>query len=119
MFGLTSSHRYFLYRHPTDMRKSFNGLCGLVESQLERNPLSGEVYIFINRRRDMVKMLRWEQGGFVLYYKRLESGTFELPAYNNDRESYQMNWSDLVMMVEGIAWQKAQKRKRFRLSKTG
>ena len=64
-------------------------------------------------------MLRWEQGGFVLYYKRLESGTFELPAYNNEGESYQMSWSDLVMMVEGIAWQKVQKRKRFHLAKTG
>lgn len=119
MFGLTSSQQYFLYREPTDMRKSFDGLCGLIESQLERNPLSGEVFIFINKRRDRVKMLRWEQGGFVLYYKRLESGTFELPVYDHDQKSYRMNWSDLVMMIEGISWQNVQKRKRFQLGKTG
>jgi len=57
------------------MRKSFDGLSGIVQSQLNRNPTSGEVFIFVNRRRNRVKLLKWEQGGFILYYKRLESGT--------------------------------------------
>ena len=74
MFSLTSSFRYYLYRGVTDMRKSFNGLSGIVQSKLHRNLVSGEVFIFINRRRDRVKLLRWETGGFILYYKRLESG---------------------------------------------
>jgi len=80
MFSLSSSLRYYLYSHPTDMRKSFDSLCHLVSTVMMRNPLSGEVFIFINRPRNRMKLLRWDNGGFVLYYKRLESGTFELPS---------------------------------------
>lgn len=113
MFALTASHRYYLYTGITDMRKSFDGLCGLVQGQLQRNPMSGEVFLFINRRRDRVKLLRWEAGGFVLYYKRLEAGTFEAPAYNSDEKCYEMDWTQLVMLIEGISLQDIRKRKRF------
>jgi len=113
MFSLTSSFRYYMYRGPTDMRKSFDGLSGLVQSQLKRNPMSGEVFIFVNRRRNKVKLLRWEQGGFILYYKRLESGTFELPGFKNNAVSCQMSWTILMLMVEGISIEKYKKRKRF------
>lgn len=84
MFSLTSSFRHYLYSGVTDTRKSFNGLSGIVQSKLHRNLMSGEVFIFINRRRDKVKLLRWETGGFIMYYKRLESGTFELPVFKED-----------------------------------
>jgi len=113
MFSLTSSFRYYLYRGSTDMRKPFDGLSGLVQSQLKRNPMSGEVFIFINRRRTKVKLLRWEQGGFILYYKRLESGTFELPKFQNYSVSCQMSWTTLMLMVEGISFEKTKRRKRF------
>jgi len=113
MFSLTSSLRYYLYREATDMRKSFDGLCGLVQGRLYRDPMSGEVFIFINRRRDKVKLLRWEDGGFILYYKRLESGTFELPAFEKDAVTCQMRWTDLILMVEGISIEKSRKRKRY------
>ena len=116
MFSLTSSFRYYLYRSPTDMRKSFDGLSGLVQDQLKRNATSGEVFIFINRRRNKVKLLRWEQGGFILYYKRLESGTFELPRFTGDAVSCQMSWSTLMLMVEGISIEKSKKRKRYFLN---
>jgi len=113
MFSLTSSFRYYLYREPTDMRKSFDGLTGIVQGRLKRNPTSGEVFIFINRRRDKVKLLRWEQGGFILYYKRLESGTFELPGFEIDAISCQMSWTTLMLMVAGISIEKSKRRKRF------
>ena len=116
MFSLTSSFHYYLYRVPTDMRKSFDGLSGLVQSQLYRNPTSGEVFIFINRRRNKVKLLRWEHGGFILYYKRLESGTFELPAFKHDAVSCQMSWTTLMLMIEGISIEKSKKRKRYFLN---
>ena len=116
MFSLTSSFCYYLYRSPTDMRKSFDGLSGLVQSQLHRNPTSGEVFIFVNRRRNKVKLLRWDQGGFILYYKRLESGTFELPRFTGDAVSCQMSWSTLMLMVEGISIEKSKKRKRYFLN---
>lgn len=113
MFSLTSSFRYYLYREPTDMRKSFDGLTGIVQGRLKRNPTSGEVFIFINRRRDKAKLLRWEQGGFILYYKRLESGTFELPEFKIDAISCQMSWTTLMLMVAGISIEKSKRRKRF------
>jgi transposase len=113
MFSLTSSFSYYLYRASTDMRKSFDSLSGLVQSELHRNPTSGEVFIFINRRRNKVKLLRWEQGGFILYYKRLESGTFELPKFKNNAISCQMDWTTLMLMVEGISIEKSKRRKRY------
>lgn len=95
------------------MRKSFDGLSGLVQSRLNRNPMSGEVFIFINRRRNKVKLLRWETGGFILYYKRLESGTFELPVFEKDAVTCPMSWATLMLMVEGISIEKYKRRKRF------
>lgn len=98
------------------MRKSFEGLCGLIQEKFQRNPLLGEVFIFINRRRDKVKLLRWEAGGFTLYYKRLESGTLELPLLDKDILSCEMTWSQLVMMIEGIPYQNIKRRKRYLLT---
>jgi len=95
------------------MRKSFDGLSGLVQGQLHRNPTSGEVFIFINRRRNKVKLLRWEQGGFVLYYKRLEQGTFELPRFSDKALSCQMTWPMLMLMIEGISIEKSKQRRRY------
>jgi transposase len=116
MFSLTSSHQYFIYREGIDMRKSFDSLCGLIVSQIKRDPLSGEVYIFINKPRNKIKLLHWEPGGFVLYYKRLETGTLELPGSPTGQMSYQLNWSTLVMIIEGISITNIIKRKRYILS---
>lgn len=95
------------------MRKSFDGLCGLVQNELRRNPMSGEVFIFMGRRRNTVKLLHWEAGGFVLYYKRLERGTFEIPAYDPSANTCQIKWSELMMMIEGISMKQIKLRKRF------
>ena len=83
MFTLSTSQRYHLYSQPTDMRKSFDGLSGVIRNILERNPCSGDVFIFINRSRNKIKLLHWQGIGFTLYYKRLEEGTFELPEYDS------------------------------------
>jgi transposase len=95
------------------MRKSFDGLCGLVSNHLNKTPSNGEVFIFINRTRNKIKLLHWEHGGFVLYYKRLVQGTFKLPVVNESTNSCQISWSLLVMMVDGISIEKAKHRKRF------
>lgn len=95
------------------MRKSFDGLCGLVSSGMQRNPTSGEVFVFLNRSRTHIKLLHWESGGFVLYYKRLESGTFSAP---NNELGTELQWSDLVLMVEGIQVMKSVRKKRYSLS---
>jgi transposase len=106
MFSLTSSMSYYVYKGASNMRKTFDGLCGLVMDKFSRNPMSGEVFIFINKRRDKIKLLHWETGGFTLYYKRLELGTIELPDWDPASSCYQIGWSDLVMMIEGILLEK-------------
>lgn len=113
MFSLTSNMSYFFYRKRADMRMSFDALCGLVMDEMKRDPMSGEVYIFISKQRDRIKLLHWEDGGFVLYYKRLEEGIFEIPVYDPQIADYRMRWSDLVMMVEGIKLYKITHRKRY------
>jgi transposase len=96
------------------MRKSIDGLSGLVSSELCRNPTSGEVFVFLNRRRTHIKLLHWEPGGFVVYFKRLESGTFPLP---KNAPASQLTWSDLMLMVHGIRIIKSHQNKRYQLSK--
>lgn len=113
MFSLGSSHRYYLYQGSCDMRKSMDGLSGLVSSELCRSPTSGEVFVFLNRRRTHMKLLHWEPGGFVLYYKRLESGTFPLP---KNAPMASLSWSDLVLMVQGIRIVKSHQNKRYQLA---
>lgn len=112
MFSL-SAGRYFLYREPTDIRRSFDGLCGLVTDRLGQNPMSGDVFIFINKPRNRMKLLKWEPGGFVLFYKRLEKGTFELPDHLSRVVSQQIGYGQLTMMVTGISMRYAKKRHRF------
>lgn len=111
MFGLTVHHQYYLYRQPTDMRKGFDGLCGMIHQAMDMNPLDGSVYIFINRRRDRMKLLVWESSGFVMYYKRLERGTFELPGSKADQML--IHWEKLMLMIQGISLQKISHRKRY------
>jgi len=111
MLSLTSAHRYLLRKAPTDMRKGFDSLCGLVRDELGRDPLSGEVFVFIGSRRDRIKLLLYESGGFVLWYKRLEKGTLELPAGDG---AVRLTWQQLVLMLEGIALEQPRTRARWR-----
>lgn len=97
------------------MRKGFDALCGMVRGQMQRNPLSGEVFIFMNRPRNTVKILRWESGGLVIYHKRLEQGCFEQPVYRDNDKSYHLSWAELVMMVQGISMQNRVQRKRYKM----
>lgn len=115
MFSLGSSHSYYLYRAACDMRKSFDSLSGLVRNELGRDPASGEVFVFINKRRNSVKLLHWEKGGFVLYYKRLEKGTFSLPSLltANTGSGNTLSWPELVLMLEGIQVQKMRQKARY------
>ena len=105
--------RYYLYRKPVDIRKSFDGLCGLVTDKLEQNPRSGDVFIFINKHRNHIKLLKWEPGGFVIFYKRLEGGTFEIRDNQNENQTQILDYGELAMIITGISTKYARKRKRF------
>ena len=91
------------------MRKSFDALSGIVTTGLGKDVLSGDVYIFIGKSRDKIKLLVWEKGGFVLYYKRLECGTFHLPKLPDESISY----SELCLLIEGVEVQVTHRRKRY------
>lgn len=100
MFCLNDTMRYFLCPGKTDIRKGINSLYGVVNNRMGHNVRLGDVFIFINRSRITMKLFHAEDGGMVLYVKRLEEGTFRLPVYDSRSRSYPMEWRDLVMMVE-------------------
>ena len=91
------------------MRKSFDGLTGLVRNDLGKNPLSGDVFIFFNRTKTHVKILFWERDGFSLYYKRLERGSYEVPHSDNGEVSAQ----NLSLILHGIILSSVKRKKRY------
>jgi transposase len=115
MLSLSEARRYFLYRGSTDMRKSYDGLCGLARDKLMREPLSGEVFVFISKRRNQIRLLLWEGDGFSIYSKRLEKGTFEIPSSSS--EQTEISADQLLFVVKGIKLDSIEKRKRFSFKK--
>jgi transposase len=113
MFTLGSNLRFQLYSQATDMRKSFDSLSGIIQNELGESPTNGDVYVFINKRRNKIKLLHWSGSSFTLYYKRLESGTFEHPQYDIQSGSYCLNYSQMVMLVDGISIKNIQKKQHF------
>ena len=95
------------------MRKSFEALSGLVRNELGRDPTNGEVFVFLNRSRNCIKLLHWESGGFVLYYKRLEKGTFTPPLLKG--KNTVLRWPELVLMIEGIQVKSSIQKARYQL----
>ena len=112
MLALTAATRIYLYRAPCDMRKSFDGLCGLIRSELGADPLSGSLFVFVNRRRSMVKLMYWDRDGFMILFKRLERGRFKVP--DMSACDGQIDRCQLSMLLEGITPKKVSKRYVFR-----
>ncbi len=98
----------------TDMRKGFDGLMRLAEQQAARDVLQGGLFIFVNRRRDRVKLLWWDEDGLAIWYKRLEVGTLELPAVNEDAKHVSLTPTELSLLLGGIELASARRRKRYR-----
>jgi hypothetical protein len=115
MFALTESMSYYLCPHYVNMRKGIYSLYQLVKSDMKRNPLSGEVFLFVGKNRESIKILHWENGGFVLYQKKLERGTFEIPRFNPSSGEYEMKWTTFVLIMEGVCIRSAKYRKRFNI----
>lgn len=109
MLALNNQQRYFLFQDVVDMRKGIDGLSGLVRDHLKLNPLSGDVYLFFNRKRNQVKLLMWDKDGFALYYKRLEKGTYELPASPDTA----IDIAVLLCILQGIRLTALRKHKRY------
>jgi transposase len=112
MLALSDAFRYFLYAQPCDMRKSFYSLAALVREELHCDPLSGDIFIFLSRRRTHIKLLRWEGDGFALYSKRLEQGSYELPKAA-ENQSFLISHKELLLVLQGISLQQIKYRKRY------
>ena len=113
MLSLHSNIRYFLYQGQTDMRKSFDGLCGLVTNEMHQGVIGGDVFIFLNKRKTHIKLLVWEADGFAIYYKRLEKGTYEFPDGSSADKSLSITYTQLMLILQGVSLKKVHYRKRY------
>jgi len=113
MLHLSANCNYYLYTGPADMRKGFDSLSGLVTSCMQLNVLSGSVFIFLNKKHNQVKMLLWEGDGFAIYYKRLEKGTYELPAIDDKNDSLSISSQQLQFILQGISLKSIRRRTRY------
>lgn len=105
--------RVFLCTRPTDMRQSFDGLVGMVHQFLGQDPLSGHLFLFLNGRRDRIKMLHWDADGLVIWYKRLEAGSFQIPQRIAPGAAVELKSAQLAMLLGGIDLTNARQRKRY------
>ncbi len=113
MISLPSAVRAFLCTRSVDMRKSFDGLSGLVEECFRQDLLTGHLFLFVNRRRDRLKVLYFDHDGLAIWYKRLEVGSFQVPDAG-DRDGIELDPARLAMILSGIDLETARRRKRFR-----
>jgi transposase len=111
VFGLSAAVRVYFATEAADMRKSFDGLAALASDRLALDPLSGHLFVFLNKRRDRVKILYWDRDGMAVWAKRLERGTFRLPAAASGR--IEMTTAELAALLAGIDLNTARRRVRY------
>ncbi|NAZ72077.1 IS66 family insertion sequence element accessory protein TnpB [Vibrio toranzoniae] len=103
--------KIWLYTEPVDMRKQFDGLAALVQSKFGVRASNGELFVFINRKRTMMKILYYRKGGYCLWSKRLERGLYQ--QLGSPTQKHPLTWTQLQCLIDGIDWQKAPQKKRF------
>lgn len=107
-----SQVRIWLYTQPADMRKSYNGLSALVKQKLQEDPLSGQLFVFINRKRTQMKVLYFDRTGYCIWGKRLEQGQFHFNGKSG--EKHLLSWTDLKLIIEGIDTASIRRFKRYK-----
>ena len=119
MLNLTASTKIYVYTSVTDMRKGMHGLSGIVRSEFVADPTDGRLFVFINRRRDRLKILYFDGGGFWLYYRLLEVGTFEELKNPNKSSYHTIDATELSMLLSGVSLvASGRRRKRFSKKQT-
>ena len=114
MLHLDASTKYFWFNGPADFRKGFDGLCGLVKEHLRTDVTDGGIFIFLNRRRNAIKLLKWEGDGLSIYHKRLEQGVFEEPKKSADGKQIIIDSDQLSLILQGIRLSSVVRNKRFK-----
>jgi transposase len=114
MLTLPPSVKIYVSAQPVDARKSFDGLAALVEAEFGLEPLSGHLFVFLNRRGHVAQMLFWDRSGFCIVKKRLEAGTFKLVRAADEGSTHvEIDSAELALMLEGIELKGARRRKRY------
>lgn len=116
MLSFTANVQIYLCTAPTDMRKSYDGLSAIVASAMSKDVLSGHLFLFLNRRRDRIKLLWWDRDGLAIWMKRLEAGTFETPKSAADQSCLELDPTQLALLLTGVSLESATRRKRFALA---
>lgn len=102
MLLLPAALRILLAAEPIDLRRGIDGLMALVQGEWKEDVYGGALFVFVSRRRDRVKILTWDNGGFVVFYKRLEAGRFRVPAVEDDDQALRIDATQLAMLLDGI-----------------
>ena len=102
LLAIRDTVNYYLYRKPVKMSRSFDGLAALIRTELDKDIITGDVFIFLNRNRTMIKVFVYEQKGFSIFYRRLDEGSFQLPAIVGDMISYRMSAEQIMYMLSGM-----------------
>jgi len=113
MISLRNTDRIYLYSQFTDMRKGFEGLSNIVTCMMNLDVLNGDIFVFLNKSKNKMKLLRFEKGGFSLYYKRLEKGRFELPHNFGTVKNISLSSAQIMMLIDGISLEKRGQKVRF------
>lgn len=123
MLGLSPSLasgqiRIYLYAKPTDMRRSYDGLTAIVQSEFKMDVRMGDLFLFLNRRRDRIKLMWWDGDGIAIFMKRLERGSFERPALATNGNQVVLDATDLALLLTGVELKTAKRRQRYSLPST-
>lgn len=119
MLTLPPVVRVFVALDPIDMRKSFDGLMAAVQARMRLDPLSGHLFVFLNRSRSLMKVLFWDRSGLAILYKRLERGTFQLPRAEPGSVRVEVSPAELALILEGIDLQSVKRRARYQRPVSG
>ncbi|MCX4239043.1 IS66 family insertion sequence element accessory protein TnpB [Paraliomyxa miuraensis] len=115
MLTLPSGARMFMATQPVDLRRSYDGLCAIVEGTFGRSARSGDLFVFINRRANQVRILFWDRDGYCIVMKRLEAGTFRRLEGRDGEDHIEIDAGELAMLLEGIDAPVIKRRKRYRM----
>jgi transposase len=116
MLSLPPGIQVFMAVAPVDMRKSFDGLSAAVEAVFARNVLEGHLFLFLNRRRDRIKLLWWDRDGLAIWAKRLERGSYEIPKHDSETTQLRLDATELALLLTGIQLDSVKRRRRYELA---
>lgn len=113
MLSLSPTIQVFMATEPVDLRKGFDGLSAAVQTVFDRNVLDGHLFLFLNRRRDRVKVLWWDRDGLAVFYKRLELGSYEIPRHAPGDKQLRLDATQLSLLLNGVQLDSVKHRRRY------